>query len=504
MKRPWLAASLAAAVVAVFVLAEPARACPFCSAVSKTFREEIESMDAVVIARLLDEPVTINAAGPIESDMDIPRLRFAIEQIIKGEKLLAGRKTIESPYFGDGKKGQSFLLMGIDPPALMWSTPLAISDRVRDYIGRIPTLPDSPERLRFYVQYLEDKEELLTRDAYDEFANAPLSDVESIQDAMDHDKIIGWINDVDIPASRRRLYFVMLGVCGTAADVPMLESMLRSDDRKVKAGLDAMISCYLTLKGSDGLALVDELYMANPKADFADTYSAIMAIQFQGSELEIIPRERLLVSVRHVLKRPQLADLVIPILARWEDWAVMPLLVDLFKNADDESSWVRVPVINYLRACPLPEAKKYLDELAKIDPAAMKRANAFFPFGAGAPSAAPPAPGDEPSQTGAPGAVPSSSAVPEVPGATPAANVAAAPQAPADENARNDAASRAGAGPVAERSVTGRPRFAPPVAQVSTNPWLTWGVMAGVGCALLFVMWMILARSDGQITGRRA
>jgi outer membrane biosynthesis protein TonB len=59
----------------------------------------------------------------------------------------------------------------------------------------------------------------------------------------------------------------------------------------------------------------------------------------------------------------------------------------LFKTSDDESNWVRVPVVNYLRACPLPEAKTKLDELAKLDPETVKRANSFFPF-AGTPAAA--------------------------------------------------------------------------------------------------------------------
>jgi hypothetical protein len=35
--------------------------------------------------------------------------------------------------------------------------------------------------------------------------------------------------------------------------------------------------------------------------------------------------------------------------------------------------------VNYFRACPKPEAKKYLDRLAKIDPETFKRADTFFP-----------------------------------------------------------------------------------------------------------------------------
>ena len=142
------------------------------------------------------------------------------------------------------------------------------------------------------------------------------------------------------------------------------------------------MAAYLTLKGPDGMPLVEDLFLKNKDAEYTDTYATIMALRFHGTEEKIIPRERLLVGIRTMLDRPQLADLVIPDLARWEDWSVMDRLVELFKNADEESSWVRVPVINYLRACPLPEAKERIDELAKLDPETVKRANSFFPLAA--------------------------------------------------------------------------------------------------------------------------
>jgi len=199
---------------------------------------------------------------------------------------------------------------------------------------------------------------------------------------MNRPQLVAWIKDRNVPASRRRLYLTMVGICGSKADVPMLETLLKSKNVRDRAGLDALIACYLTLKGSNGLALIDDLYLKNKKADYADTYAAIMALRFHGTESDLIPRKRLLKSMHHMLGRPQLADLVIPDLARWEDWSVMDRLVKLYKNADEKSSWVRVPVINYMRACPLPKAKTNMKLLKKIDPAAVKRANTFFPFGA--------------------------------------------------------------------------------------------------------------------------
>lgn len=364
------------AVAALLAACAPSvRACPFCQSVAQTFTEEMNTMDAVVIARLTKAPPPPKSAAE-----EVPKSQFEVLEVIKGKEHLAGAKTIETVFFGEAKLGSKFLIMGVDPPNLMWTTPLLISDRARDYLVAILDLPpEGPKRLEFFQKYLEDGDEMLARDAYDEFARAPYDTVRALKDDMNHDQLLEWIRSPDIPASRRRLYLTMLGVCGGKDDLPVLEAMLRSDDRKMKGGLDAMIACYLTLRGPDGMPLVEDVFLKNEKAEYADTYAAIMALRFHGAQDDVIPRKRLLVGLRYMLDRPQLADLVIPDLAKWEDWTVMDKLVKLFKEADEKSSWVRVPVINYLRACPLPKAKEYIAELEKIDPESVKRANTFFP-----------------------------------------------------------------------------------------------------------------------------
>src|SRR4029453_14076489 len=126
---------------------------------------------------------------------------------------------------------------------------------------------------------------------------------------LHHDQVVSWIKNPDVPASRRRLYFVMLGVCGSQNDLAMIEEFMKSSDRKSKSGLDALIACYLTLKGEAGLPLVEQLFLANEKADYADTYAAIMAIRFHGTDGGKIEPKRLVKSLHHMLQRPELADL---------------------------------------------------------------------------------------------------------------------------------------------------------------------------------------------------
>jgi hypothetical protein len=347
------------------------KCCPFCSAASQTLRQESLSMDAVAIATLVTD-------GRVDIDGNAT---FVVERVLRGESLLEKGQKVEANYFGPGNTEKKFLLLGVDPRNLVWSSPLPLSADAQKYIEAIQKLPEDPiERLEFYQKHFEHPDSLLARDSYDEFALAPYEDVKKLKSKMDHDQLMEWIRDPAISPDRKRLYYTMLGICGTKADAVEFESMIRSSDPDKRSGLDALIASYLMLQGPEGLKLIDEQFLANRKATYPDVYASVMALRFHGTESDAIPKESILVSMRHLLSAPDLADLVIPDLARWGDWTQIDRLCELFKTANDDNSWVRVPVVNYLRACPLPEAKERLVELEKIDPKAVKRAATFFPI----------------------------------------------------------------------------------------------------------------------------
>ncbi len=371
-KKRFLQPALSVALAAGFLLvaSENVAACPFCNAVSQTLRQEMAAMDAVVIATAIQSDLTRNK--------ETGEVMMKVEKVFKGSDLVSTGQEVRAIYYGDVSIGRRFMLSGVDPPEMQWSC-LPVSERAEAYIEQITTMPDDPiERLRFYQNYLQDEESMLARDAYDEFAVAPYDAVKRLAPEMDHDQLVQWIKDPEMATDRKRLYLTMLGVCGDEKDLPMLEKMLRSTQKSMRGGLDAMVACYLTLSGEKGLPLINELFLANKQAPYADTYAAIMAIRFHGTEGDVIPRTALVESLHHVLERKDLADLVIPDLARWSDWSQIDRLTDLFVNADPDNNWVRVPVVNYMKACPLPEAKKALEKLEKVDPESVRRANTFF------------------------------------------------------------------------------------------------------------------------------
>jgi hypothetical protein len=471
-----IAAAVASAAVLSMGVAR-AIACPFCTAQAQTFTEEMESMDAVAIVRLIAPPSAIESANPSDA---VSKAKFEVVEPLKGAGLAPAKSKLEALYYGSAEVGSQFLIMGVvegkddAKSQMVWSTPIAASARAREYLSKLHKLPKSGvQRLEFFQTYLEDKEEILARDAFDEFAKAPYDMVRELKPKMNHDQLVKWIKDGDIPSSRRRLYLTMLGACGSKQDLPLLEEMLKSDQRQYKSGLDALIACYLTIKGPDGMPLIEDLFLKNQKSEYPDTYAAIMALRFHGQESDVIPQKRIVLALRCILERPAIADLVIPDLARWEDWESLDKLVELFRNADEKSIFVRPPVVMFVRACPLPEAKEKMKELEKIDPAAVKRANTFFPFG-------PPKPPAD-AKTSSEVDMPRPTLVGKEPLSGPIAQ--AVTDKPAGASKRG-ASANAGAAPAA--AVREKPPIAP-------NRWVLLGVTALSAVGLLVVQWTLLA-----------
>jgi hypothetical protein len=394
-------------------------ACPFCSVESQTLSEEIKGADAVVLAQLVKEaPANANPADP-NSGM----ATFKIIEPLKGKESLGKTAEISVVFFGDSDRNKTYMVTGLGKDKIDWTTPLPLTSAAVEYVKKLQSVaPAGPERLVFFQDYLENADPLLAQDSYDEFGRAPYSELLALKPKMQHDRIVKWVADPEVSPSRRRLYLTMLGVCGTKADVPLLEGMIVSDfdamkpalvglvgtgiamggpvgmpaiietvqqdERRKKLGLDALVACYLILRGPDGLDLVEDRFLKNPHAEYTHVYSTIMALRFHGDEnTGIVPRERLLSSMRILLDNPDFADQVVLDLSRWEDWSVLERLVEMFKKSDTKG-YIRQPVVSYLTvASEQPgdvgaRAKAGLAELEKLDPETVKTARSLMAFGA--------------------------------------------------------------------------------------------------------------------------
>lgn len=367
-----------ASLVAVAAFTTPALACPFCDATSPTWLQSIAESEAAVLARVasVDE-------GPVEGqEIPLARVTYAITDVLRGKEVLGTTRTLHGESLEAPAVGTTTLLTAVGSPELSWTPLTSLTGERAAYLAEARRLPATGiERWKFFYRYLEHDDEALAADAYGEFAVAPFAEVKAFAAHASREQLWQWIESDKTPESRRGLYYTMLSVCGQPADAARLKAMLAAPDQRPPGAFSALVSCYISLCGEEALCEIEQQFLANSHVSEADAQGVIVALRFHGEEQHVFRRERIASSLRLVLDRPHLAVSVIPDLARWEDWESMPTLVELFRRAEPEATWVRIPIVAYLRACPLESAARHLETLKTIDPQAVEQAEALSLFG---------------------------------------------------------------------------------------------------------------------------
>ena len=374
------------AIAGVFVMAlcvsssSRIAACEYCGGPRQTLSEEFTNADAVVLVQW--------KAGRAPAGM-LGNTTFSVIEIARGPKDVWKKDDqIKITQYRAGRKGDLFLLFGTQGKEIEWNNPLEVTETTYQYIAQAPSrkLP-TPKRLEYFVKFLESSDQLVSNDAFGEFANAPYEDIVQIKHKLDRAKIAKWVADPETSKMRLALYGLLLGLCGNDDDARLMLTKINQPKTEFPLGLDGLISGYLVLAGEKGLDAIDQSKIKNKKVEFSETYAALQALRFVETYGNgRISKERLRQSMREMLDRPDLADLVIRDLARWEDWSVQNRLMQLYDKEEYSLPMTKRAIIGYmLRAAKtndktdnLPvsavQARANLDKLRRRDPLKVKDA----------------------------------------------------------------------------------------------------------------------------------
>ncbi len=406
LQRLVLLSSLA---IAVIVIGNALRACPFCLSPPMTLAQEIDSSEFVVIVELLRFEVVNNG------NREVPRSTVRIREFLQGSELVAtcdrlqpGR-AIAVKQEVVGSPGDLFLLFGelratgsttqttfasdtnseqpgspddegvvtanlpaanspkssiqrvsfVIPEMIAWSSHTPVSPTAIRYIRNAPGRSlSASERLPYFIGFLEDPDPLLSIDAWSEFAHSTYDDVKSVHNALPRDKLRQWIADPEMSPERLGLYGMMLGLCGNADDAEFLKSQIGieapSADKNsatFRYGTEGLMGGYLLLTGEDGVTFLEQSRL---KADVPidSSHAAMQAIQFVWSyESQLIPQHQLKCAMRRMLSSDALRIITITNLARWNDWECWPELDRLFKNEATSDHATQKAIVLFAQEC---------------------------------------------------------------------------------------------------------------------------------------------------------
>jgi hypothetical protein len=310
-----------------------------------------------------------------------------------------------------GKPGDLFLLMGtVGNGKVEWGTPVEVTKEGFEYMRNSPgTKVPAVKRLGYYLPYLENPDRMIGDDAFAEFANAAYSDVVQLTEQMPREKLRTWLKSSATPSGHVALYGMMLGLCGKEDDAKLLEQRILDKGEDFRLGIDGIMGGYLLLAGEKGLVMLEDQKLKDKSAPFSETYAAMQALRFMWQHgNNRIAIDRLRQSMRILLDRPELADLVIADLARMKDWSVQDQLMSMYEQDQYNIPSIKRSIVRFMLAAAkdtgakkdetaegtgnsgaseapavqvpahVTHAEKCLEELEQRDPKTVKEAKRFF------------------------------------------------------------------------------------------------------------------------------
>ncbi|MBC8116102.1 MAG: hypothetical protein H7062_17075, partial [Candidatus Saccharimonas sp.] len=321
------------ACLAMLAAARQARAvpgCPFCGPTDPPFSQRLAQCDAAAQVKWV--------SLVSDEEKQTETTTFEVVEVVKyGERVLKQGQKVTLPFGRDGQPGDLFLLIGKDDgEALNWELPVQLKgEYLYPYIRQVPS-PETPDRLAFFLKFLEFSDAEIAGDAFAEMSRAQYKDVAALAPKLPREKLHKWLSSKD-PAMQVRLglYGMLLGLSGDDSDAAFLESLILTlpDPERPRFGIDGMMAGYILLQRERGLDKLLAAKFDDPLAedDLLPLRNALVFVWDYARDR--VPTETLQAAMRRYLDRPRLAASVLPDLARWKDWSVLERLIQSYGEA---------------------------------------------------------------------------------------------------------------------------------------------------------------------------
>jgi hypothetical protein len=314
-----------------------------------TLTERIAGSDTVVFAEFLSS---------VESTVKARRDgRYRILHLAKPTKAAEVGQIVVVARGGNRKAGEQAILAHHKAPSGDWWTASpSISRACFDYAlaAPHPNEKDS-ERVAYFLRHLISSDSQISGDAFVELERVPFPTLAASAKLIPREFVAARLRDEATSASQVGLYGHLLGLAGNESDQRLLRGIIEQAPRGKDSfvpGFDGIAGGYLLLAGSEGLDWFEEFWVKdsrNPQTPFWHNYSAMLAVRFMWRNGEgRISRPRLRESMRLFLNSPEMADLAITALVRWEDWSVHDRLVEMLRNPEFDAPQTKRTIIRYM------------------------------------------------------------------------------------------------------------------------------------------------------------
>lgn len=353
------------AILALALAALPAAACPFCTMQGQTLTGDVNQASMVIYGSLKDAKLNQDGTGSTE---------LVVEAVIKKHDILGDKKVVTLPRYvpSDDKNPAKFLIFcdvfkgKIDPYR---GVPIkGDSDIVKYLTGALAVKDkDTPTRLRFFFDYLDNADLEISNDAYKEFGNSDYKDFREMAKNLPADRVAKWLQDSKTPTFRYGLYASMLGHSGSEKDAGLLLELLEDPKKRVSSGLDGIMAGYVMLKPKEGWIYLSNV-LKDTKKDFLFRYAGLRAVRFfVDSRPDVIAKGDVVKAVLPLLEQSDIADLAIEDLRKWKSWEALDAVLALNAKESHDIPIVKRAILRFALSSTDPKAVKFVEAARKKD-----------------------------------------------------------------------------------------------------------------------------------------
>ena len=338
----------------VVSVAGHARACFVCVVPYRSLLDKVESSNQAIVARAVDESQSkwkvvrvIRGQGT-----DVGQLVAANSDLVAGsdQSRLLWRAKPDGPWIIESQVDQR--LLGFLDAAVALSPKLLGQSNFRQqsqYYG-------------YFLPYLEHAHPQVSDSAYNKIAKAPYAVLREIAGGMEPAQLLAWLENPNIAQKRGSLYITLLGICGGDSELALINRWIDGEDQNTE-NLGALLAARAELRGEETIRLIESSYLPNRERTLSELIAAVNALRVHGQADGKVSRDRIMTSFQLLIReRPALVEMIIEDCARWEEWGIAPQLMEMY--ARGKHPWNNAMILKYLEACPLPEAKQFVENAA--------------------------------------------------------------------------------------------------------------------------------------------
>jgi hypothetical protein len=364
-----MGAALLFALGMIVFASSQAAACSLCLNFQQapTWRQEA----AAPTARIIVVGVPKDRAGAAgASDLDIT-------DVLRRDAALGDRKSIELSRYvpNDAKNPTKFLVFcdvfkeKIDP---FRGIPLKSADAT-EYARKVVALDarDTSGNLAFFFRYLDHSDAELSTDAFREFAKATDLDLAKAARRLNADKLRGWLENPSTPADRLSMYGLLLGACARAEDVAFFEKLLAEKSERITNAYDGILAGYMHLRAREGWQIALSI-LRDSKKPLPQRLATVRTLQFWHNAQPRESRLDLLRCFAVMLTQPDLADLAVEDLRRWQMWDLTRDIVAIYGRKGFDAPLLQQAILRYALTCKDAACRSFIDDRRRAEPDAVR------------------------------------------------------------------------------------------------------------------------------------